>query len=153
MKMVLLEALKKFASTTIVIIMAVAMLYNIAVYIYLITQANGQHYYVQSTKHTTTQVIDFEELSVTENTYFLFRDSDPEARDADGRDGLTTIKEHVQKTCGGDFEVVSDLKRMTAIRDNLDSPFTLVSEIYVVALMFLCFYAACIWIPYQINEY
>ena len=42
---------------------------------------------------------------------------------------------------------------MTAIRDNLNSPFTFVSEIYVVALMFLCFYAACVWIPYQINEY
>ena len=87
---------------------------------------------------------------MTENKYFLYRDPSDDAKDADGRDGLTRITENVQNTCGGDnlFEVMLDLKRITAIRNNLTSPFILISEVYVLFLMFVCFYAACIWIPY-----
>lgn len=76
------------------------------------------------------------------------------AVDADGKNGFKYIDEHVHETCANmGFEASEDLHRITSIRNNMDSLYMKVSEIFILVLMLFTAFMACVWIPYNMNEY
>ena len=51
------------------------------------------------------------------------------------------------------FEANMDIHRITSIRDNMDSMYMKISEILILVLMLFTAFMACVWIPYNMNEY
>lgn len=94
-KIACLEAIKKFTSTILVVLMATAGLFTLAVYIYEMYLIWSQYYYVVRTYYTVEETIDFETLSSQKIRYFLYKNLTADARDADGENGLNYIDEHV----------------------------------------------------------
>ena len=86
-----LERYKKFVSVTAILLMALAMLYNIGVYGILIRDLQKERYYLARTRYNVTQEIDFEELTVTEIKYFLYRNKTEEPQDAGDEDNSLIV--------------------------------------------------------------
>lgn len=103
---------------------------------------------------TITETIDFEVITAKKIQYFLYKNLTEGAKDADGTNGFQYIVEHVVETCQNNgFEALSDIHKVTAIRDNLDSYYMKASEIFIMLLMLFSAFMACVWIPYNMNEY
>ena len=95
-----LERFKKLSSSLIVVIMSLACCFTLAAYAYQMYLTWGHQYFIARTIETVTRTIDFETITAKEITYFLYKNTTDGARDADGKNGLTTIVDNIEKTCG-----------------------------------------------------
>jgi trans-2-enoyl-CoA reductase len=95
-----LERFKKLSSFLIFVTMSLACCSTLAAYAYQMYLIWGHEYFIARTIVSVTKTIDFETITGQEITYFLFRNTTDGARDADGKNGLTTIVESLDKTCG-----------------------------------------------------
>ena len=74
-----LERYKKFVSTTVICLMAIAMLYNIGVYVIMIKDLQVEKYYLARTRFNIIKEVDFEQISVAQIMYFLYKNETAEA--------------------------------------------------------------------------
>jgi len=148
-----LERYKKFVSTTVICLMALAMLYNIAVYVLLIKDLQSERYFLARTRYEVTKEIDFEQIKVAEIKYFLYKNKTKGAEDA-GDDLNTYIASDINELClhEGVF-LDSDSVRVKAVRDNIYSPFMLASEAYILFLMIVSWICVTIVIPQRMKEH
>ena len=129
-----------------------AMIFNIVYYGYLISELQRDKYYVARTIFNSTQTVDFEELQVEEIKYFLVKNFTDGAADA-GTD-LTKYISQVEQVCSNEgYFLESDPDRLKNVRDNINSPFMLASEGYILLLMFTLMIFVTIVIPQKMKEH
>lgn len=51
------------------------------------------------------------------------------------------------------FEALPDINKIQSIQKNMNSNYMKISEIFILVLMLLAAFMACVWIPYNMNEY
>lgn len=148
-----LERFKKCNSSLIVLMMGTSCILMLSLYLYSCYLAWTNKYYISRTYMTVTEVIDYETITSKKIEYFLYRNQTDGALDADGSSGISYIVTDVKSTCGGSFEALLDLNRVVNIRNNMVSIFMKISEVLILLLMLLAAFLACVWIPYNMNEY
>mmetsp|Transcript_24442 Transcript_24442/g.30412 ORF Transcript_24442/g.30412 Transcript_24442/m.30412 type:complete len:147 (-) Transcript_24442:598-1038(-) len=142
-----LERYKKFVSTTVICLMALAMIYNVVVYVLMIKNLQTDKYYIARTRQNITREIDFEDIQVSEILYFLYKNKTEGAADA-GDDLNTFIESSVYDLCENEGVYLNqDAKMMKTVRRNINSFFMLLSETYVLLLMVIAMIFAVIVIP------
>ena len=148
-----LERYKKFVSTTVIMLMALAMLYNLGVYVLMIKDLQTEKYYIARTKQNITVHVDFEDIQISEILYFLYKNESAEA--ADASDDLNTyIEAHVDDLCEHDGVYLNkDPTQMKSIKRNISSFFMLLSEAYILLLMVIAMIFAVIVIPQRMKEH
>ena len=148
-----LERYKKFVSTTVICIMALAMLFNIGVYVLTIKNLQEEKYFLARTRYNITKEVDFEEINVAEIMYFLYKNKSADAHDA-GDDLNLFIASNIEELCDNKgVYLLSDSTRMKSIRNNINSFYMLFSESYILLLMLLCMIFAVIVIPQRMKEH
>ena len=124
-----------------------AMIFNIVYYGMLIANLQKDMYYVARTIYNSTQVVDFEELKVEEIKYFLIQNKTEGATDA-GTDLNAFIAGDISEICNTTgYFLDSDSERLKSVRDNINSPFMLASEAYILLLMTILMIFVTIIIP------
>jgi hypothetical protein len=130
-----------------------AMIFNIVYYGLLIAKLQKEKYYVARTIYNSTQTVDFEELSVEEIKYFLTKGSVNITADA-GTDLTSFIAGDINDICNNTgYFLDSDSQRLTSVRDNINSPFMLASEAYILLLMTILMIFVTIIIPQKMKEH
>ena len=148
-----LERYKKFVSSTAILLMGGAMIFNIVYYGLLINNLQKDKYFVARTIYNSTQTIDFEELSVEEIKYFLIKNDTEGAEDA-GTDLNAYIVGDINTICNSTgYFLESDSERLTSVRDNINASFMLASEAYVLLLMTVLMIFVTIIIPQKMKEH
>ena len=150
-----LERFKKLSSSLIVVLMGIGCLATLIVYCYHFYLIWSQIWFISRSYITTTSVVDFETVTVTNVQYFLYKNLTAGARNADGSNGFTYIVPNISETCNGNgtYEALNDLSLAQTIQQNLSSNYMKASEIFVLLMMLLTAFLACIYIPFSINEY
>ena len=147
------ERYKKFVSTTAICFMALAMLFNIAGYGLLIKDLQQDQYFLARTRYNVTKEIDFEQIETNEIKYFLYKNETEGAIDA-GSDLNSFIADDIDILCENDGVFLdSDYIMLLSVRDNINSPFMLASETYILLLMVISMIFATIIIPNKMKEH
>ena len=129
------------------------MIFNIVYYGFLISNLQKDKYYVARTIYNETKTIDFEELQVEEIKYFLVKNFTEGAEDA-GTDLTSYIADDIDEVCDNKgYFLESDSDRLKNVRDNINSPFMLASEGYILLLMFTLMIFVTIIIPQKMKEH
>jgi len=147
---------KRFVSYSTLVLMAVAFIITIAMLLTHWSYLTTGYYYVARTRQSQLETIDFEEVSVTKVRYFLYRNETEGASDIDDDSNyfiVDNVDQLCEKTEGKSVQQMEDLNRITSIRDNIYSPYMLVSEIYIFIQMLVCAFLALIWFPFKLREY
>ena len=148
-----LERYKKFVSTMAIVLMGAAMIFNIVVYGFKIVSLQKEPYFIARTRFEVQKEIDFEQIKVTEIKYFLYKNQTAGAMDAGDDLNLFTV-ENIDTLCDDSgYYLDSDSARLTGLRDNISSPFMLVSEAYILLLMAVTMIFATIIIPQKMKEH
>jgi len=142
-----LERFKKFVSSTAIILMGGAMIFNIVIYGMLINDLQKDTYYLERTRYNVTKTIDFEELRVSEIKYFLYKNLTEGAQDASSSLDSFIVGD-VDILCQNEGVFLeSDPDKLTSVRDNINSAFMLASEAYILLLMTIMMIFVTIIIP------
>ena len=100
-----------------------------------------------------SETIDFEVVTTTKVLYFLFRNQTEGAADVNKNNDYLIVS-NVNRTCeGGGYQLERDIKRAVAIKNNLISTYMMVSEAFVIFLMFCCTIGAVIYVPFCLKEH
>lgn len=126
---------KRFLSYTSLIMMAIAFVLTIMMLVYNWSLLHDEYFYVARTRTNVTQEIDFENITTTKVQYYLYRNTTEGAADVD-EDGNYFLTPNVEDVCGDvgySFQLMDTLSRITAIRDNIYSPYMIISEVFLLA--------------------
>jgi len=128
---------KRFVSYSTLFLMAVAFAASLFMIIFNWTHLHNGSFFVARTKETEMVTIDFEPRNITKVRYFLYRNMTEGATDVDAKSNYKIVN-NATALCanegqkGFSVQQIEDIHRITAIRDNIVSPFMYISEIYVV---------------------
>ena len=110
-------------------------------------------YFLARTRTDVVQEIDFEEVTVQEIEYFLYKNLTEGAADAID-DVNTFIVADLNELCEDNGVYMhSDSQKLVNVRDNINSNFMLVSEAYIMLLMLVCMIFVTIIIPQKMKEH
>lgn len=149
---------KRFVSYSTLFLMAVAFAASLFMIIYNWVHLHNGHFYVARTKESEIVEIDFEPMNITKVRYFLYRNMTEGASDINAKSNYQIV-DNATKLCANEgqkgfaVQQIEDIKRITAIRDNLYSPFMYISEIYVVIQIVICAFLCLIYFPFRLKEY
>ena len=99
-----------------------------------------------------TQVIDFETITTNEVQYFLYRNDTEGATDVNAGNNWYIVP-NVTEACPDGVQLLKDLDRITTVRNTIDSYFMIVSESYILLLMFILTILAVWVIPEMLKEH
>lgn len=100
-----------------------------------------------------TQVIDFETITTNEVQYFLYRNESASATDVNSENNWYIVPD-VDFACQYDgYQLMKNLDRLTSVRNTIDSYFMVISESYILILMFILAILAVWVIPEMLKEH
>ena len=146
------ETYKKITANLTTALMGAATLFTIITLAYNLYTLSQHKFYVTRTKLTVTIEKDYETVTTKVVNYFLYRNMTADAED-NTSPSTTFIVDNPTTLCPSGFQLWTDKERIIAIRDNIFSPYMVISDIYIFALMFATAIITCIWIPFFMKDH
>lgn len=147
------ETYKKITNHFTTALMGLACVFTLITLAYQQYSLSNTKFYVERTRRDITKEIDYENVTSSVVYYFLYRNQTPDAADELSSNNRLMIVEDPFKLCPLGFQLNTDLNRVIAIRDNIFSPYMIVSDIYIFILMLATAVLLCIWIPFFMKEH
>lgn len=147
------EMFKKITNITTLVLMSLAMVFTLGVLCWQSYNLFRQPYFLSRTRVDIVQEIDFETVTINKVQYFAYRNTTEGASDVDSSSNYY-IAPNVTETCEGQgHQLIDTMHRMQQIRDNIRSPYMILSSVYVILLMMVTFAIATIWAPFKMKEH
>lgn len=149
------ERYKKFVSTTAIILMGLSMLFTLGIFGYNFFSLTSEKFFLTRVRQQITKVVDFETITTSQVGYFLYRNTSYYAVDAGSDRAFWIVDEELaDRVCEGKgYFSDLDADRVENIRDNITSPYIMISTIYLLILMLAAFILAVIVFPQKIREH